>query len=106
MEKEFKKKIQVKNFSDIMSENLRRLDAKTNNNSIINEKFHEPTKNFASIKPNQNNRRFERTPILSQEANVNIYQTPKDIEKGNKILKSARRILHREIRDWIAEPIL
>ena len=105
MEKEFKKKIQVKNFSDIMSENLRRLDAQTNNNSIINEKFYEYTKNFASIKPNQNNQRFERTPILSQEANVNIYQTPKDIETGNKILKSTRRILHREIRDWIAEPI-
>ncbi len=103
MTKEFEKKIEIKNLADIVSENLRILNSKKNESSKTNKKFIEATKKTVDKHTNQFNEK-QRIPISSEEGNVNILETSKDIERGKSYLKGARKILHREIQDWVVQP--
>jgi len=103
MTNENEKKIEIKNLADIVSENLRILNFKKNESSKTNEKFNEATKKTVDKHTNQFNEK-QRIPISSEEANVNILETSKDIERGKSYLKGVRKILHHEIQDWVVEP--
>jgi len=83
MEKDILKKIEKKNLKDVVSENLRL--------SNIQEKH------FVKEE------RFRRFPISTDEANVTELES-KSVNSGKKILKGLRKILHREIRDWLVFP--
>jgi FkbM family methyltransferase len=74
------KKIEIKNIADILAENLR----------IINE----PEENYEE----------ESSLFSEEETNIEILNL-RNTELGNKILKTARNVLHREIRHWIIQPL-
>ena len=83
MEEDILKKIEKKNLKDILSENLRL--------SNLQKKHYVKEEHF---------RRF---PISIDEANVTELET-KSVNSGKKILRGLRKILHREILDWLVFP--
>ena len=85
MDDETAKKIEKQNLAEILEENMR----------IINAKMPEKEEEFSS----------EDTSLISED-DANLEQLEfKNLNYGNKILKPIRKLLHREIRDWIINPI-
>lgn len=79
------KEIEKKNLIDILEENLR----------IINTKIPEKEEPIPK----------EELPFISDD-DANLEQIElKSLDYGHKILKPIRKFLHREIRDWIINPI-
>jgi len=104
MENELKKKIELKNLKDMVSENLRILEPKEQNNSSDNEKIQDTDESQVIEKSSIISPSYDRPPISEEDVDV-INLDLKDESAGKKILKKGRKLLHRDIRHWVVLPL-
>ncbi len=98
MQNNSKEKIKIKNFNDILKDNLRILDSENQLNKIENN--NDSSDQESKIQKSS----FNRESFSNDEHNLTILDLP-DISKGKKSLRKIRFLLHREIRDWIVSPL-
>jgi len=104
MENELKKKVDLKNLKDMISENLRILEQKEQNTTLDNEKIQDNNSSHEGEKASIILPAYNRPPILEEDVDV-INLDLKDESAGKKILKKGRKLLHGDIRHWVVLPL-
>jgi len=102
MEVEKKKKIELENLKEVISENLRILNEDDPKDNLKNQ--NSPLEqNFNLDEPAPKSPAYQRQEIPEEEFDVTELEL-KNINFGKKILRGIRKTLHREIRHWIVYP--
>jgi len=103
MENDSVKKIKLKNLKDVLIENLRIHNEKKLQSTSKTIESHASEQN---INPEQNEPKkppYNRISVSEEELDVMQLEL-KDLNAGKKSLKSIRKSLHKEIRDWVLSP--
>jgi len=103
MENDSVKKIKLKNLKDVLIENLRIHNEKKLQSTSKTIESHASEQN---INPEQNEPKkppYKRISVSEEELDVMQLEL-KDLNAGKKSLKSIRKSLHKEIRDWVLSP--
>jgi len=103
MENDSVKKIKLKNLQDVISENLRIHNEKKLQSTSKTIELHSSEQN---INPEQNEpKKSPNNRISVSDEELDVMQLElKDFNAGKKFLKSIRKNLHKEIRDWVLFP--
>jgi len=103
MENDSVKKIKLKNLQDVLSENLRIHNEKKLQSTRKTIELHASAQN---INPEENEpKKPLNNRISASEEELDVMQLElKDLNAGKKSLKSIRKSLHKEIRDWVLFP--